>query len=65
MYNLYTYVKRQKDLENENSKNKIDNKEYIKKRDKLAKRFYSRINNFIFEMAKKPIIIKNNYLNIK
>ena len=61
MYNLYTYVKRQKDLENENSKNKIDNKEYIKKRDKLAKRFYSRINNFIFEMAKKPIIIKNNY----
>ena len=61
MYNLYTYEKRKKDLDNENSKNYIDNKEYIKKRDKLAKRFYSRINNIIFDLAKKPIIINNDY----
>ena len=60
MYNLYTYEKRKKDLD-ENSKNYIDNKEYIKKRDKLAKRFYSRINNIIFDLAKKPIIINNDY----
>ena len=61
MYNLYTYEKRKREIESENTKNPIKTKEYIKKRDKLAKRFYSRINNFIFEMAKKPIIIKNNY----
>ena len=61
MYNLYTYEKRQKQSEIENIKNLIYSKEYIKKRDKLAKKFYSKINNFLFEMAKKPIIIKNNY----
>ena len=61
MYNLYTFEKRKKTLENENMKNLFNSKEYIKKRDKLAKKFYSKINNFLFEMAKKPIIIKNNY----
>lgn len=61
MYNLYTFKKRQKQSEIENIKNLIYSKEYIKKRDKLAKKFYSKINNFLFEMAKKPIIIKNNY----
>ena len=60
MFNLYTYEKRQKESEKENIKNLIYSKEYIKKRDKLAKKFYSKINNFLFEMAKKPIIIKNN-----
>lgn len=61
MFNLYTYEKRQKESEKENIKNLIYSKEYIKKRDKLAKKFYSKINNFLFQMAKKPIIIKNNY----
>ena len=61
MFNLYTYEKRQKQSEVENIKNLIYSKEYIKKRDKLAKKFYSKINNFLFQMAKKPIIIKNNY----
>ena len=61
MYNLYTYEKRKKTLENENMKNVINSKEYIQKRDKLAKKFYSKINNFLFEMARKPIVIKNNY----
>ena len=61
MYNLYTYEKRKREIESENTKNPIKTKEYIKKRDKLANKFYSKINNFLFEMAKKPIIIKNNY----
>ena len=61
MFNLYTYEKRQKQSQVENIKNLIYSKEYIKKRDKLAKKFYSKINNFLFQMAKKPIIIKNNY----
>ena len=61
MFNIYTYEKRQKQSEIENIKNLIYSKEYIKKRDKLAKKFYSKINNFLFDMAKKPIIIKNNY----
>ena len=61
MYNLYTYEKRKKTLESENVKNLINSKEYIKKRDKLAKKFYSKVNNFIFEMVKNPIIIKNKY----
>ena len=38
MYNLYTYEKRQKQSEIENIKNLIYSKEYIKKRDKLAKK---------------------------
>ena len=61
MYNLYTYEKRKKELESEKINNLIKSKEYIKKRDKLAKKFKSKINNFLCEMAKKPIIIKNNY----
>ena len=61
MYNLYTYEKRKKELESEKVDNLIKTKEYIKKRDKLAKKFKSKINNFLCEMAKKPIIIKNNY----
>ena len=61
MFNLYTYEKRKKTLANENMKNLVNSKEYIKKRDKLARKFYSKINNFLFEMAKNPIVIKNNY----
>ena len=61
MYNLYTYEKRKKELESEKVDNLIKTKEYIKKRDELAKKFKSKINNFLCEMAKKPIIIKNNY----
>ena len=61
MFNLYTYEKRKKSLANENIKNLVNSKEYIKKRDKLARKFYSKINNFLFEMARNPIVIKNNY----
>ena len=45
MFNLYTYEKRKKTLANENMKNLVNSKEYIKKRDKLARKFYSKINN--------------------
>ena len=44
MYNLYTYEKRKREIESGNTKNPIKTKEYIKKRDKLANKFYSKIN---------------------
>ena len=68
MFNLYTYEKRQKikKLKEKEKANKIvKHKLYLKNRDKLADNFYKKINNFIIEMAKKPIIINNSYYQPK
>ena len=68
MFNLYTYEKRLKDKkleETEKISKKIKHKLYIKKRDHLAGKFYKKINNFILDIVRKPIIINNNYYKQK
>ncbi len=68
MFNLYTYEKRQKDKEQQEkqkTKNIIDRELYVKNRDKLAQKFYKKMNKFLFEMIKKPIVINNTYYHPK
>ena len=64
MFNLYTYEKRLKDIELQ-EKEKTDRLQqhelHVKKRDKLAEKFYKKTNNFLLEIIRKPIIIKNSY----
>ena len=64
MFNLYTYEKRIRDIELQ-EKQRTDRKQqyelHIKNRDKLAEKFYKKTNNFILEIIRKPIIVKNSY----
>lgn len=68
MFNLYTYEKRLKDKEQQEqqkTKNIINRELYVKNRDKLAQKFYKKMNKFLFEMIKKPIVINNTYYQPK
>ena len=68
MFNLYIYEKRLKDKkleEKEKEEKKIKDELHIKKRDKLAEKFYDKTNNFLLEMIRKPIIINNVYYKPK
>ena len=63
MFNLYTYEKRMKNIDDQIKKKaeSIKRRElYLKNRDKLANNFYKKMNNFLFEMIKTPIIINNS-----
>jgi len=68
MFNLYIYEKRLKEKnlqEKEKEDKKIKEELFIKKRDKLAEKFYNKTNNFLLEMIRKPIIINNGYYKKK
>ena len=68
MFNLYIYEKRLKNIEaqiKEKKESIIRRNLYLKNRDKLADNFHKKINNFLFEMIKKPIILNNMYYEPK
>ena len=68
MFNIYIYEKRLKEKnieEKEKEDKKIKDEIHIKKRDKLAQKFYNKTNKFLLEMIRKPIIINNNYYKPK
>ena len=68
MFNLYTYEKKLKDKELQEKK-EIEKKQkydlHVKHRDKLAQKFHQKTKNFLLEMIRKPIIIKNAYYQEK
>ena len=68
MFNLYIYEKRLKDKnlqETEKINKKIKHDLHVKKRNHLAEKFYQKINDFLIDIIRKPIIINNNYYNEK
>lgn len=49
----------------QNINNVVKHELYVKNRNKLAKNFYKKMNNFLLDMIKRPIIINNYYYQPK
>ena len=61
MYNYYTDLKRKEKLEEEEKekeKEKRDLKKREKRMEKFTKNYEKRIQNFIYQMAEKPILLR-------
>jgi hypothetical protein len=66
MYNYYTELKKQKEAAELESKQKLDKKHQIKRKEQMGKmvvNYEKRIKNFVYEMASSPIKIKD-YQNV-
>ena len=70
MYNKYIYEKqlKEKEIEKKNiEKIKKIKRIRLKKRKELAKKYYEKVNNFMYNMIEKPVIVNNsnNQLHLK